>query len=238
MKKLFIGALLLSLSLGAFAQYQREDGAQTAGNAPWEQIASQRRQLFNFDWKFRLGQVAGAADPALDDSAWRSLDLPHDFQFEQPWIENGRGSRAFKPMVEGWYRKHFSADPSWRGKRVSLVFDGVIFVSDVYVNGEKVGSGEYGYVGYEVDITDRLRYDAPNVVAVYASSGPEGGSRWYTGAGIFRDVHLEVKNPTHIVRNGIFVTTPEVSASRATVALQVEVDGYQGHDASIRARIL
>lgn len=100
MKKLFIGALLLSLSLGAFAQYQREDGAQTAGNAPWEQIASQRRQLFNFDWKFRLGQVAGAADPALDDSAWRSLDLPHDFQFEQPWIENGRGSRAFKPMVE------------------------------------------------------------------------------------------------------------------------------------------
>ena len=238
MKKLFIGALLLSLSLGAFAQYQREGEAQTAGNAPWEQIASQRRQLFNFDWKFRLGQVAGAADPALDDSAWRSLDLPHDFQFEQPWIENGRGSRAFKPMVEGWYRKHFSADPSWRGKRVSLVFDGVIFVSDVYVNGEKVGSGEYGYVGYEVDITDRLRYDAPNVVAVYASSGPEGGSRWYTGAGIFRDVHLEVKNPTHIVRNGIFVTTPEVSASRATVALQVEVDGYQGHDASIRARIL
>ena len=239
MRKLITTCIvLLAFAAGASAQYQREAAAEAETNAPWEQIASQRSQLFNFDWKFRLGPLEGAADPALDDGAWRSLDLPHDFQFEQPWQEDARASRGFKPMVEGWYRKHFIADPTWKGKRVSLVFDGIIFVSDVYLNGTKVGSGEYGYVGYEVDITDHLRYDAPNVVAVYASSGPENGSRWYTGAGIFRDVRLEVKNPTHIARGGIFVTTPEVSAARSTVALQVEVDGYQGHDAQIRARIL
>lgn len=239
MKKLFIGALLLSLSLGAFAQYQREDEAQTALNAPWEQIASQRRQLFNFDWKFCLGQVAGAADPALDDSAWRSLDLPHDFQFEQPWDKDVQSSsRAFKPMCEGWYRKHFTADPSWQGRQVCLEFDGIMYVSDVYVNGKKVASGEYGYLGYEVEIGKYLKYDRPNVVAVYASTGPWNASRWYTGAGIFRDVYLEVRNATSIARHGIYVTTPEVSAARSTVALQVEVDGYQNHDASIRARIL
>ena len=239
MKKLFIGALLLSLSLGAFAQYQREGEAQAASNAPWEQIASQRRQLFNFDWKFRLGQVAGAADPALDDSAWRSLDLPHDFQFEQPWDKDVQSSsRAFKPMCEGWYRKHFTADPSWQGRQVCLEFDGIMYVSDVYVNGKKVASGEYGYLGYEVEIGKYLKYDRPNVVAVYASTGPWNASRWYTGAGIFRDVYLEVRNATSIARHGIYVTTPEVSAARSTVALQVEVDGYQNHDASIRARIL
>ncbi|MCR4824923.1 MAG: DUF4982 domain-containing protein [Bacteroidales bacterium] len=238
MKRRIICSIFLALSVCASAQYQRQKGAEAGTNVPWESISQVRRQLFNFDWKFRLGPLDGAAAPELDDSAWRVLDLPHDFQFEQPWLETAKAARGFKPMVEGWYRKHFTADPSWQGRRVCLVFDGIMFVSDVYLNGTRLGSGEYGYVGYEVDITDQLRFDVPNVVAVYASSGPENGSRWYTGAGIFRDVHLEVKNPTHIARNGVYVTTPEVSAARAGVALQVEVDGYQGHDARIRARIL
>ena len=148
MKKLITTILLLAApAVLALAQYERQGEAEVERNAPWESIASQRSQLFNFDWKFRLGPLEGAADPALDDGAWRTLDLPHDFQFEQPWQEDAKASRGFKPMVEGWYRKHFSAEPSWRGKRVSLVFDGVIFVSDVYINGTKVGSGEYGYVG-------------------------------------------------------------------------------------------
>lgn len=239
MKKLFIGAFLLSLSLGASAQYQRQTGPATEANAPFETFADHQKVLFNFDWKFRLGPLDGAAAPGLDDSAWRSLNLPHDFQFEQPWDQNVRSSsRAFKPLCEGWYRKSFQADPAWQGKRVYLDFDGIMYVSDVYINGEKVASGEYGYLGYEVEISRYLKYDTPNVVAVYASTGPWNASRWYTGAGIFRDVYLEVKNPTHIARHGVFVTTPQVGRDRATVALQVEVDGYKNHDASIRARIL
>ncbi len=238
-KKLITSALLLVLALGAQAQYQRQDGTEAAQNAALETFADQRKVLFNFDWKFRLGPLDGAADPALDDSAWRTLDLPHDFQFEQPWDKDVQSSsRAFKPMCEGWYRKHFTADPSWQGRQVCLEFDGIMYVSDVYVNGKKVASGEYGYLGYEVEIGKYLKYDRPNVVAVYASTGPWNASRWYTGAGIFRDVYLEVRNATSIARHGIYVTTPEVSAARSTVALQVEVDGYQNHDASIRARIL
>ncbi|MBQ9660225.1 MAG: DUF4982 domain-containing protein [Bacteroidales bacterium] len=237
-KRLIISTVLLLATMGASAQYQRQSGPQVEPNSPLETFADQQKVLFNFDWKFRLGPLDGAAAPGLDDSAWRSLDLPHDFQFEQPWDKDVvSSSRAFKPLCEGWYRKHFQADPAWQGKRVYLDFDGIMYVSDVYVNGEKVASGEYGYLGYEAEISRYLKYDAPNVVAVYASTGPWNASRWYTGAGIFRDVYLEVKNPTHIARHGVFVTTPEVGRDRATVALQVEVDGYKNHDASIRARI-
>ena len=239
MKRLITVALTLLAALGASAQYQQQSGPQVEQNAPLETFANQQKVLFNFDWKFRLGALDGAAAPDLDDSAWRTLDLPHDFQFEQPWDkEVVSSSRAFKPLCEGWYRKHFTADPSWRGKRVYLDFDGIMYVSDVYVNGQKVASGEYGYLGFEAEISGYLKFDAPNVVAVYAATGPWNASRWYTGAGIFRDVYLEVKNPTHIARHGVYVTTPEVGHDRATVAVQVEVDGYQEHDASILVRIL
>ncbi len=239
MKRLITVALTLLAALGVSAQYQQQSGPQVEQNAPLETFANQQKVLFNFDWKFRLGALDGAAAPGLDDSAWRTLDLPHDFQFEQPWDkEVVSSSRAFKPLCEGWYRKHFTADPSWRGKRVYLDFDGIMYVSDVYVNGQKVASGEYGYLGFEAEISGYLKFDAPNVVAVYAATGPWNASRWYTGAGIFRDVYLEVKNPTHIARHGVYVTTPEVGHDRATVAVQVEVDGYQEHDASILVRIL
>lgn len=239
MKRLIAVALTLLTALGASAQYQKQSGPEVEQNAPLETFANQQKVLFNFDWKFRLGALDGAAAPDLDDSAWRTLDLPHDFQFEQPWDkEVVSSSRAFKPLCEGWYRKHFTADPAWRGKRVYLDFDGIMYVSDVYVNGQKVASGEYGYLGFEAEISGYLKFDTPNVVAVYAATGPWNASRWYTGAGIFRDVYLEVKNPTHIARHGVYVTTPEVGHDQATVAVQVEVDGYQEHDASILVRIL
>ena len=240
MKKLFLSIAALLTVLGAYAQYQPDAPAAASGaNAPFESFAQQRRVLFNFDWKFRQGAVSGAEDPALDDSSWRRLDLPHDFQWEQPWTQdaalNGRG---FKPMCEGWYRKTFHADEAWQGKKVFLEFDGIMYYGDVYVNGTKVASSEYGYIGFEVDITRYLKLGQDNLVAVYANTGKVNGSRWYTGGGLFRDVYLEVKNPTHIYHDGVYVYTPEVGADRAAVAVQVEVDGFRGHNTSVKARIL
>ncbi|MBR4774492.1 MAG: DUF4982 domain-containing protein [Bacteroidales bacterium] len=240
MKKFFLSLAAFVQAVMLFAQYQPDAPARASGaNAPLESFASFRRVLFNFDWKFALGDVQGAADPSCDDTSWRSLDLPHDFQFEQPWLNdaslNGRG---FKPMCEGWYRKTFRTDPSWEGKKVYLEFDGIMYYSDVYVNGVKVASSEYGYIGFETEITGVLKQGQDNVVAVYANSGKVNGSRWYTGAGIFRDVYLEVKNPTHIQHDGVYITTPSVTAAGASVALQVEVDGFKNHNASIKVRIL
>lgn len=234
--------LLLALYGTAMAQYQRQQETARTENAPLSGFAEHRRTLFNFGWKFMLGADAAKgtdfASPSLDDSGWRTLDLPHDFQFEQPWSKGGGGARGFKPMCDGWYRKTFRAEECWRGKRVTLDFGGIIYFGDVYVNGHKVASTEYGYVGLEANLTPYIRYDRDNVVAVYASTGPKKGSRWYTGGGIFRDVWLCVSNPTHIVRNGVYVTTPEVGRQAATVQVRVEAAGWQRHDGvAIRATL-
>ena len=240
-KNIVIIFFLMLVPVGVTAQYQKAQEKAPLVNVPLENFASQQKVLFNFGWKFQLvtneNKNTDFASPALDDSSWRTLDLPHDFQFEQPWTENGGGARGFKPMCEGWYRKSFPTDPSWKGKRVVLDFGGIIYWGDVYLNGTKIVSTDYGYVGLEADLTPFLRHDGENVVAVYASTGPKKGSRWYTGGGLFRDVYLQVQNPTHIARHGVYITTPEVSSSRATVAVQVEVDGWQKHDVRIRTTL-
>ena len=237
MKKHLLTIFMAVMSMAATAQYIDRAERKSVDNIPVSIFATYQHQLFNFDWKFQLGAQPGAENPAFDDANWRTIDLPHDFQFEQPWDESAGGARGFKPMCEGWYRKTFKAEDVWKNRKVCLDFGGLIFYGDVYLNGKKVASTEYGYVGFEADITRHLRYDTLNVVAVYASTGPSKGSRWYTGGGLFRDVYLEVKNPTHIARHGVYVTTPEVSAESATVQLQVEVDGWQKHNASINATI-
>ena len=242
MKSLLITSLLVIIpSSVTMAQYQNVQEKALMKNTPLEGFVSQQKALFNFDWKFQLvtkeNKGTNFAAPALDDSSWRILDLPHDFQFEHPWTKAGGGARGFKPMCEGWYRKSFQADPLWKGKRVVMDFGGIIYLGDVYLNGHKIASTDYGYVGIEADLTPYLHFDKENIVAVYASTGPKKGSRWYTGGGLFRDVYLQVQNPTHIARHGIYITTPEVASDKATVAVQVEVDGWQKHDVLVRTTI-
>ena len=242
MKNILITLLsMLIPSSVIMAQYQNVQEKASLVNVPLEKFVSQQKTLFNFDWKFQLvteeNKGTYFAAPALDDSSWRILDLPHDFQFEQPWTKAGGGARGFKPMCEGWYRKSFQADPLWKGKRVVMDFGGIIYLGDVYLNGHKIASTDYGYVGIEADLTPYLHFEKENIVAVYASTGPKKGSRWYTGGGLFRDVYLQVQNPTHIARHGIYITTPEVASDKAIVAVQVEVDGWQKHDVLVRTTV-
>lgn len=242
MKNIFIILLLMLIpSSVIMAQYQNVQEKAPLMNTPLNLFVSQQKTLFNFDWKFQLvtekNKNTDFASPTLNDSSWRTLDLPHDFQFEQPWTEAGGGARGFKPMCEGWYRKTFQADPLWKGKRVVMDFEGIIYLGDVYLNGYKIASTDYGYVGIEADLTPYLHFDKENVVAVYTSTGPKKSSRWYTGGGLFRDVYLQVQNPTHIARHGIYITTPEVTSDEAIVAIQVEVEGWQKHDVSVRTTV-
>lgn len=197
-------------------------------------------QLFNFGWKFQSGDLKDAQSIDYNDSDWRVLDLPHDFQIEQPWDESAGGARGFKAMGTGWYRKAFKADSAWKNKRVLLDIEGIMLIGDVWVNGQKVGSTDYGYLGFEADITKQLKYDAENIVAVRASTGKQGASRWYTGGGLFRDVHLVVKNPVAIARNGVFISTPKITEQNADVSVQVELEGIRGKslDIEINAKIM
>lgn len=242
MKNILITLLsMLIPSSVIMAQYQNVQEKAPLVNAPLEKFVSQQKTLFNFNWKFQLvteeNKNADFASPSLDDSSWSVLDLPHDFQFEQPWTEAGGGARGFKPMCEGWYRKTFQADQLWKEKRVVMDFGGIIYLGDVYLNGHKIASTDYGYVGIEADLTPYLHFDKENVVAVYASTGPKKGSRWYTGGGLFRDVYLQVQNPIHIARHGLYITTPEVTSDEAIVAIQVEVDGWQKHEVLVRTTV-
>ncbi len=229
--------MAVALTPAKAQQYERQAEQTARENVAFATLAKEQRTLFNFDWRFQLGNPEGASSKDFDDSAWRTLDLPHDFQFEQPWDEECGGARGFKPMCEGWYRKTFRAEEAWKGKEVVLDFEGVMYYSDVYVNGEKVASNEYGYCGFEAEISRLLNYGGDNVVAVYANTGKKNGSRWYTGGGIFRSVYLGLRNPTHIGRHGIFVTTPEVSDGEAKVEVQVDVCGFKGHRTGVRATI-
>ena len=182
-------------------------------------------KLMNFGWRFHTGDVEGAELPQTSDADWRQVDLPHDFQIEQPWVAPGEDERpdntdpganirsrlsprGFKEMGIGWYRKTFTPDEAWRGKRVLIDFEGILYVGDAYLNGQFIGKTDYGYLGFEADITKLLKWDEPNVLAVRADSRAANNSRWYTGAGIYRDVHVVVTDPEmYFTRHPLYITT-------------------------------
>lgn len=196
---------------------------------------------FNFDWKFNAGDTKGAEAPDFDDSQWRTIHVPHDFQIEQPWVAPGAderpddsdpganvrsrlSSRGFKEMGIGWYRKTFTPDASWKGRRVLLDFEGIMYVGDVYLNGELIGGTDYGYVGFEIDITNLLKYGEENVLAVKADTREPNNSRWYTGGGLFRDVTIVVTDPQlYLMRHPLYITTTQISKSSAIVKVQAEI---------------
>ncbi len=184
-------------------------------------------KLFNFDWKFQTGDTPDAVKPDFNDVSWRTLDIPHDFQFEQPWDKLASRGRGFKAMGVGWYRKTFKADTNWKGKQILLDFEGIMLNGEVWLNGKKIGAAEYGYLGFEADISDFIKYDSENVVAVRATTGEAANSRWYSGGGLFRDVHLVVKDKISVARHGVFITTPKIYEQNAEVAVQVEIGGVK-----------
>ncbi len=205
-------------------------------------LASPREvQTWNFGWKFYPGEPDRAEAVATDDSGWQSVDLPHDFQISQEWVEPSAderpdmnnqmanvksrlSSRGFKEMGTGWYRKSFTPDSAWAGRRVILDFEGIMLTGDIYFNGKLVGGTDYGYLGTEIDLTDKLRYGEENVVAVHADTGKPQNSRWYTGGGIYRDVNLIITDKNHyFTRNPLRITTPVVDPSLSTVKIEAEI---------------
>ena len=198
-------------------------------------------ELLNFGWKFHAGNVANAAQKGFDDQSWRVVNLPHDFQIEQPWVAPAAGekadnndpaaniksrlsSRGFKEMGTGWYRLHLTPADSLRGRRLVLDFGGIMYVGDVYVNGKQVGGTDYGYVGFEIDVTNALRFGEDNVIAVMADTREPGNSRWYTGGGLFRDVKLIATNrDLFFERHPLRITTRDNRF--VSIAAEVNVRG-------------
>ncbi|ASB47987.1 glycoside hydrolase family 2 TIM barrel-domain containing protein [Alkalitalea saponilacus] len=174
---------------------------------------------FNNDWMFMEGDHDGAQARRFNDRSWRALNVPHDWSIEGEFDQNnptGRGG-GYLPNGIGWYRKSFDIPSAFEGRRVFIHFDGLMANSDVYINGEHLGHRPYGYVSMEYELTDYLRYGRSNTIAVRLDNSKQPASRWYTGAGIYRNVRLIVKNDVHIDNWGTFFSTPKVSEESATV---------------------
>jgi beta-galactosidase len=218
-------------------------GSLDAGVASAHDAGARARSAdFGQAWKFALvnpagitdptGAYARAAEPGYDDSNWRTVNVPHDWSIElNPTATGGTNSgTGFLQGGLGWYRKTFTLPRSAAGKRVSVEFDGVYMDSVIYVNGRQVANHPYGYTGFAVDLTGLAATDGrtPTVVAVQVRNQLPS-SRWYSGSGIYRTVHLVVTEADHVVRHGVFVTTPDLASTLtggfATVRARTTVVG-------------
>ena len=205
---------------------------------------SSPRQAISADagWKFFLGDPRGAEAPSFADASWRAVDLPHDWSIEsKPDKDNPSGAGGgFFPDGMGWYRKTFKAPASWKGKRVSVEFDGVYRDATVYLNGHKLGTHPYGYTAFAFDLTPQLNFSGANVLAVRVDNSAEPNSRWYSGSGIYRHVRVVVTDATHVAHWGVFVTTPEATSTSAKVSVgtQVANEAAGAADVSVETTLL
>lgn len=176
-------------------------------------------------WRFQTGEAVGAEKPEFDDASWHSLNLPHDWSIEGEYSQanpTGRGG-GYLPAGIGWYRKKLDIPLESNNRRLFLRFDGVMANSEVWINGQSLGKRPYGYLPFTYEITDKVRFDKPNVLAVRVDNSLQPASRWYAGAGIYRHVWLESVNPIHLDQYGVFITTPQISKEKASVEIQATV---------------
>jgi len=185
--------------------------------------AQTKRQLFDFGWQF------------THNGKTVNVDLPHDWDiFEGP--NSGKGTTGtgggWFEAGKGEYRKEFRVENlELRDKLVKLHFEGVYQKAEVYVNGQKAGQHHYGYTPFTVDVTPYLYKDKRlNEVVVKVDNSDQPNCRWYSGSGIYRHVWLETMPTLHVAENGVFVTTPEVSADKAMVQVEVTVQNESDND--------
>jgi beta-galactosidase len=218
------------------------------------QINSRKHINFDNDWRFHFGSASDASkdfnyginvifkktgeavgtaiDPKFKDSAWRNLNLPHDWAVELPFVN----SKSFDVMAHGykpvgglfpetsigWYRKHFTVSKKDSGKRFQIQFDGVFRDANFWINGFYLGNNKSGYVGVAYDITDYLNYDKENILVVRVDATQYEG--WfYEGAGIYRHVWLNQFSNLHIASNGVFIYS-KVSGKSASITVETTVE--------------
>ena len=204
---------------------------------PADGLAREVRSL-DAGWRFFPGDAAGAEQGGFADASWRPVDLPHDWSIAGPFSEANPtgGAGAFLPGGVVWYRREIVAPPAWSGLRVWVEFDGVMQNSDVWINGFHLGHRPNGYVGFRYELTGHLRLGGTNVLAVRADTRAQPASRWYSGGGIYRHVRLVAADAVHVDWDGVFVSTPQVSAESATVRVETAVTNESPQTCAVTVR--
>ena len=207
--------LFASLLLGGFSLM----GTLPAAAAVRDTIS------INCGWQFHRGDVKNISELKSTQGGDDVVNLPHDFLIGQDWVapdaserpdNSDAGSnvrsrlspRGFKEMGIGWYRYQLTPNDEWKGKRIVLDFQGIMLVGDVYLNGQRVGGTDYGYLGFDIDLSKLLKWGQVNEIIVKADTGKPNNSRWYTGGGLFRDVNLIVTDKNlYFPRHPLFIRT-------------------------------
>jgi len=205
---------------------------------------SQVRKSYTLEdnWKFSKGDITGAQSPAFNDAKWETVTVPHDWAIKGPFDgnndlqnvqieQNGEKGKSLKagrtgglPFIGvGWYRNKLAGSLYKKGQRAVLLFDGAMSNPVVYINGKEAGHWAYGYNSFSVDVTALLKPGEDNMLAVRLENLPQA-SRWYPGAGLYRNVHLIVTDDVHIPVWGTYITTPEVNRDFAKVTVKTTVE--------------
>ena len=213
----------------------------------------------NQGWQFHRGDVKNIAELKTTQSGDDVVNLPHDFLIGQDWVapdaserpdnsdagSNVRSrlsSRGFKEMGIGWYRYELTPKDEWKGKRIVLDFQGIMLVGDVYLNGQRIGGTDYGYLGFDIDLSKLLKWGQPNEIAVKADTQNPSNSRWFTGAGLYRDVNLIVTNKDlFFPRHPLFIRTQgnkEVKIKAEIINQQKVAKGQTAAKMPVGVRIL
>jgi beta-galactosidase len=205
--------------------------------APSAVTVSERRTSFNADWRFFKGEAVGAEQPQFDDSAWRIVRLPHDWAIEGPFDPKLNPHTGALPIFgTGWYRKSFTLPESAKGRYTAVEFDGAMNNSQVWLNGHLLGGRPYGYIGFEFDLTPFLKFGGESNVLAVRLTPEDRSSRWYPGAGIYRNVWLVATGPLHVAHWGTYVTTPSVSDDQATVSVKTDLVNRSDKPAEVTLR--
>ncbi|WP_119844430.1 beta-galactosidase GalB [Reichenbachiella sp. MSK19-1] len=194
-------------------------------------------QSFNDGWRFHKGELEAQATD-YNDTDWEVVNLPHDWAIAGPFDRKHNARTGGLPVTGmGWYRKTFEIDPSMEGKNISIEFDGAMNDAYVWVNGELVGNRPFGYIGFEFDITNQVNFGQKNVIAVRLNP-KDLSSRWYPGAGLYRNVRIKYNDPTHIAQWGTYITTPKITSTLAVVLIQTKLNTQASKQVTLKTTLL
>ncbi len=201
-------------------------------------------ELLDTGWRFALGAYPDASSPDFDDAQWQTVSVPHDWAISGPFnmnndlrytriIEDGDKTAKLRTGFTGslpttgigWYRKRIFVPDAKPGDRIHFEFDGVMSNSTVWLNGQELGGWPYGYTSFMVDGTEAFRFGEENVLVVKANNPPEM-SRFYSGAGIYRNVRLVKTSSVYIPYCGTYIRTPLVTEKKAVAEIETEVMNY------------
>ena len=200
---------------------------------------AEAREKINFDkgWRFILADSAQMSFAMYDDSAWRMLNVPHDWAIEGDFsasAPSGNSGGAL-PGGVGWYRKSFEVAAADKGKLFYIDFDGVYMNAKVWINGQLLGQRPYGYSSFRFDLTPHLKFGARNVVAVRVDNSDQPNSRWYSGCGIYRHVWLVKTEKIHVAHWGTHVVA---EGNKVSVSVSIDNNTTSQQTVVVRNKII